>query len=176
MTRTEQIDKALALLAPPLREREDCRKHVAQVLDVMKGVDRAARHAKVTKKTMRAYSAALRRLQAASKAHVAAGGSLALSLERVDRAVAFDVEWSARWRPPSRWLKHEQAVARAHELLTGWNQHDIVVSSRDVAQVERNICSATGASTCIAICAPSPPPPPRLSRYARDKNRHPARI
>jgi hypothetical protein len=129
VTRAGQIIAALELLGPPPpRRREDRRRHVEHVVDEMESVRRAAEHAKVTRKRMRTYSAALRKFQAASRAHAAAGGSLALSQRRVDRAVALDEEWSAHWHPPSPWLEHKTAVEWAYKLLGRWNPHDIVVS------------------------------------------------
>jgi hypothetical protein len=150
--RKQQIKEALALLDPRPPEREDCRRDIERKLDHMKAVSRAVEYA-VTKKSMRAYSAALRKMQKASRNHTRAGGSLALRAGTpvvteftvtdregnkgrlrvrgggIDQAVALDEKWSRYWQPPSRWLKHKEAVRAAYELLARWNPRGIVVSS-----------------------------------------------
>jgi hypothetical protein len=118
LTRTEQIEEALALLAPSPEERKARRHDVESALDFLEGVNRAVEHAKVTKKSMLRYSDALLRMQAASKAHTAAGGSLALRQDQIDRAVAVDKAWSVPWQPPSPWLNHKESEGLAHQLLS----------------------------------------------------------
>ena len=126
MTRKQQIKEALALLDPPPPEREDCRRDIERMLDRMEGVSRVVKYA-VTKKSMRAYSAALRKMQTASRNHARAGGSL--TLRGIDQAVASNEAWSRSWQPPPRWLKHKEAVGAAYKLLARWTRRGIVVSS-----------------------------------------------
>jgi hypothetical protein len=128
VTRKQQIKEALALLDPPPPEHEDCRRDIERKLDHMIEVSRAVKYA-ATKKSMRAYSAALRKMQKASRNHTRAGGALTLRAGGIDQAVATDEAWLRCWQPPSRWLKHKEAVFAAYKLLDRWNQHGIVVSS-----------------------------------------------
>ncbi len=131
MTRVGQIIAALELLGPPPpHDHKDRRRHVEHAVDIMESVRRAAEHAMATRKLRRAYSAALRKFQNASRAHARAGGSLALKQKWIDHAVAVDEEWSAHWHPPSPWLPHKTAVEWAYKLLSRWKPHDVVVSRR----------------------------------------------
>jgi hypothetical protein len=130
MTRGGQVRAALKLLDPPPHERQDCQRHVEYVLDRVNWAGRNIEHAKVTRKNMRAYSTALRKLQDASQAHHRAGGILLLPTSEIDRMVACNEQWSCHWQPPSRRLKHRTAVALAYELLTGWKPSVGCVVSR----------------------------------------------
>jgi hypothetical protein len=121
MTREKQITTALKLLNPTLTEREQCRLHIEEVLNVVEAAGKAADHARATKERMHRYSAALRYLHQASSRHVATGGALAVPLSTIAAAVASDAAWSAHWSPPSRWVKEETATALSYELLTSWN-------------------------------------------------------
>jgi hypothetical protein len=61
--RDKQIDDALDVLAPPPDERERCRAHIEEVLDLMASADRASEHA-VTKKALSNYRGVLVRFRA----------------------------------------------------------------------------------------------------------------
>ncbi len=121
MTRDQQMRKALELLAPSKRDLAECRAYIETVLNAMEAAARAAEHAKVTRKSMRAYSATLQRMQAVSHKHHVAGGALAIPHDQIERAAHFDKEWSAHWHPPPDTLKEQFAVALAYELLSVWN-------------------------------------------------------
>lgn len=126
--RAEQIAFALEKIAPTASDRDECRRHIEEVLDIVESAGRAAAHAKNTKTRMRHYSAQLKRFLKVSREHAAAGGALAMSLSMVERAVALDAAWSARWSQPSRSLKQECAVAMAYEVLTCYNPEAIVMT------------------------------------------------
>ena len=125
MTRAEQIKAALTIINPATSERRRCREHVGWSLDVVEGAGRAAQHAGVTKKKMRAKRAVLKRLQKVSSgAHVA----LALS-PGFNYAITSEIRWLDHWSPPSPWVKQEYAVAMAYDLLSSWNAAAITVSA-----------------------------------------------
>jgi hypothetical protein len=100
LNRPQQIKEALTLLDPPPPEREACRQHVEFALDYVESTGRVAEHPKITKKSIGAYSAALRRMQTASNAYVHAGGALALRV--IDQAVAFNKAWGGPGGAPPR--------------------------------------------------------------------------
>src|ERR1700683_5023470 len=64
--RDKRINDALDVLAPPPDERERCRAHIEEVLDLMASADRASEHA-VTKKALSDYRDVLVRFRAGSK-------------------------------------------------------------------------------------------------------------
>jgi hypothetical protein len=157
MMREKQIAAALKLCAPKPHEREACRTHVEKALDVLDSADRVVdRYAKVTKKAINAEFDRVHRSRAAAAAHAARGVPLATrppdnriviiargkngkiklpddaKLYRVPdvRMRAILMDWSRRWNPPSRWLKHKYAVGLAHDLLKEWKPDDIVVSRK----------------------------------------------
>lgn len=125
MTRAEQIKAALTIINPATHERRSCREHVEWSLDVVEGAGRAAHHAGVTKKKMRAKRAALERLQ-----HVSSGANVALALSPgFNYAITSEIRWLDHWSPPSPWVKQEYAVAMAYDLLSSWNPAAITVSA-----------------------------------------------
>jgi hypothetical protein len=124
MTREQQVDEALNLLDPA--ERDVCRAHIEEALDIIAAVIRADEHAKVTKTSIHAYSAALQRFLLASKKHRDAGGALAISHERIERAVDLDTDWSAHWGPYPR-RTGQVAVTLANEILVRWKPDAISV-------------------------------------------------
>jgi hypothetical protein len=126
MTRAQQVREALDLLDSPASERDTCRAHIKEVLDIIESVIRADENAKITRTAMLAYSDALRRMLAASKKHRDAGGALAIPHEVIERAVDFDKDWSANWGPYPR-RTGQVAVTLARELLVRWKPAAISV-------------------------------------------------
>ena len=125
MTRAEQIKAALTIINPATHERRSCREHLEWSLNVVDGAGRAAQHAGITQKEMRAKRAVLKRLQKVSSgAHVA----LALS-PGFNNAITSEIRWLDHWSPPSPWVKQEYAVAMAYDLLSSWNPAAITVSA-----------------------------------------------
>jgi hypothetical protein len=131
VTRAEQISAALGLLAPPADRLEACRRHIDWALDIIASAGRAAEHAKVPEKARRTYTDALRRVQTATRAHIRAGGSVALSPALIDSAVNLNNHWEKGWgrrhegwSPPPLTIKADTAVALALQLL---NEYDGVI-------------------------------------------------
>ena len=127
MTRKQQVSAALDQLAPK-HHRAECKAEIERALDMVEAAGRAVEHAKITRKSMRTYSLALRRMALASKAHAAAGGALALPRHVIENAVLLDRTWSAHWSPPSRSLKKQTAIKLAYELLSHWSSQPITTS------------------------------------------------
>ncbi|HEY6619408.1 MAG TPA: hypothetical protein VIY68_07680 [Steroidobacteraceae bacterium] len=125
MTRAEQIKAALTIINPAAHELHRCSEHVEWSLNVVEGAGRAAQHAGITQKEMRAKRAALERLQ-----HVSSGTRAAIALPRhFEDAIVFQIDWLDHWSPPSPWVKQEYAVAMAYDLLSSWNPAAITVSA-----------------------------------------------
>jgi hypothetical protein len=119
--RDKQINDALDVLAPPPDERERCRAHIEEVLELMASADRAAEHA-VTKKALSDYRDLLVRFRKGSKHSADAGVPLAFRLDAIDHAI----EWLDHWSPPPSALKQHHAVALAYELATSWGMKTLV--------------------------------------------------
>jgi hypothetical protein len=124
VTRAEQISAALEMLAPPADRLEACRRHIDWALDIIASAGRAAEHAKVPEKARRTYTDALRRFQTATRAHIRAGGSVALSPAAIDSAVNLNNHWEKGWSPSPITIKADTAVALALQLL---NEYDGVI-------------------------------------------------
>jgi hypothetical protein len=118
IARAHQVREALNIIDPPPADRETYRHRIECALDRIGGAERAVEHAKLTNKTRRSYSDALRRMRHATRRQLQAGGPVALSPARIERAVKSDEAWNKGWSPPSRWLKHEFAVALAYDLIS----------------------------------------------------------
>jgi hypothetical protein len=135
----QQIDAVLELLKPQLHERDDCRKHVEEVVDHMAAVGRAAEYDSVHPKDLRSLRKDLQRIRTRIAAFSRDNGIRLLGIppttikrggeqpptpptDPISRAI----DWLDHWTPPSRWLKEKAAVARALQLLCRWKgySHD----------------------------------------------------
>jgi hypothetical protein len=119
--RDKQIEAALDMLVPLQDERERCRAHIEEVLDLMASADRAAEHG-VTKKALSDYRDVLVQFRARSKRSADAGVPLAFRLDAIDHAI----KWLDHWSPPPSALKQRHAVALAYELATRWGMKTLV--------------------------------------------------
>ncbi len=138
MARDQQIRKALELLAPPPRQRAECRHDIELALDRVKNTAAAARSFRVAsskkgKAGVRRYYAALRELRAAYNAldpAIRPGFSLAEIAYIVGKPTVIDREigraeaFLDRPSPPPRrhTSKNKAAVAAAYDLLEWWGQ------------------------------------------------------
>ncbi len=132
MSREEQINKALDLINPPPDRRDECRRDIERALDIIAGGERAVVvTAGITKKKLRAHSAALRRLQITSTGIIPA-----ITRRVIDRAVDFDRCWTGEsepsrgWKPPPPGLKERDAVQLARDLLVIWDRRAWLTVSR----------------------------------------------
>jgi hypothetical protein len=136
MAREQQVDAALELLAPPRRDRAECRHDIEFALDLVESRSRAVASHKVFgskegKAQLRRYRAAWREVQAAHGAldrHIRPWFSLAetasvAGTETVaDREIKKAEQIIAKPSPPPRRsaLREKAAVAAAHDLLCWW--------------------------------------------------------
>jgi hypothetical protein len=140
MTRDQQIAKALALLAPPPAQREECKYEIARALDRIENTAGFARSCRVAssknKGGITSYYAALRRLRSAFRAldpAIRPFFSLAdpayatgkMLEKEIVKAEKFLNRPSARPRPHASHSK--AAVGAAHDLLGWWN-HEATVT------------------------------------------------
>jgi hypothetical protein len=155
--RDKQINDALDVLAPPPDEREPCRAHIEEVLDLMASADRASEHA-VTKKALSDYRDVLVRFRAGSKRSADAHVPLGFRLDAIDHAI----KWLDHWSPPPSALKQRHAVALAYELATSWSL-ETLVSRRANGISSPRYSVAIGTPAFIVKCRPSL----RGGRYGR---------
>jgi hypothetical protein len=137
--RNQQIDAVLELLKPQLHERDDCRKHVEEVVDHMAAVGRAAEYASIHRKDLRSLRKDLQAIRTRIAAFNRDNGIRLMgipptTIKRVGEQsptpptdpIASVIDWLDHWTPPSRWVKEKAAVARALQLLCQWKgySHD----------------------------------------------------
>jgi hypothetical protein len=139
--RDKQINDALNVLAPPPDERERCRAHIEEVLDLMASADRASEHA-VTKKALSNYRGVLVRFRAGSKHSADAHVPLGFRLDAIDHAI----KWLDHWSPPPSALKQRHAVALAYELATSWSMEILVSPKGKWHQLAQILCGDRDAS------------------------------
>jgi hypothetical protein len=139
--RDKQINDALDVLAPPPDERERCRAHIEEVLDLMASADRASEHA-VTKKALSDYRGVLVRFRAGSKRAADAHVPLGFRLDAIDHAI----KWLDHWSPPPSALKQRHAVALAYELATSWSMETLVSPKGKWHQLAQILCGDRDAS------------------------------
>ncbi len=152
MTRDQQIRKALALLAPPPRQRAECQRDIDVALDRVQrraAVARSFRAAgsKKGKAGVKRYCAALRRLRAAynaldpairpwfSPAETAYIVGETVIGREIGRAEAF----LDRASPPPRRdaTRNKAAVAAAYDLLKWWGHKAVVTRGGKWAQLAK---------------------------------------
>jgi hypothetical protein len=132
--RKQLIERVLRLLKPPPAERDDCRKHIEELLDCMASVKRDDETKRSSDTAVRAHIATLRKLKKTGKA---AGVTFPS-----DAAIDWAITWSAsRLRRDTtgrlralhtRPSPTAAAVALACELVTGWGGGaDAVTEYRD---------------------------------------------
>jgi len=139
MTRDQQIQKALELLAPPAAERQECRHEICLALDMVEhstAVARSFRAGRSKKKGgLLRYHAALRRLLIAFNSldpalkpwfNLAPGFTTRTAIEKeIDKAESILAQPSA---PPRRdGGRNKAAAAAAYNLLT-WRGHTATVT------------------------------------------------
>jgi hypothetical protein len=139
--RDKQINDALDVLAPPPDERERCRAHIEEVLDLMASADRASEHA-VTKKALSDYRGVLVRFRAGSKRSADAHVPLGFRLDAIDQAI----KWLDHWSPPPSALKQRHAVTLAYELATSWSMETLVSPKGKWHQLAQILCGDRDAS------------------------------
>src|SRR5271170_310410 len=139
--RDKQINDALDVLAPPPDERERCRAHIEEVLELMASADRASEHA-VTKKALSDYRDVLVRFRAGSKRSADAHVPLGFRLDAIDHAI----KWLDHWSPPPSALKQRHAVALAYELATSWSLETLVSRKGKWHQLAQILCGDRDAS------------------------------
>ena len=120
--RTQQIDRLLRLLKPPQAERDDCKKHIEELLNSMASVKRDDETKRSSDTAIRKHIATLRKLKNTGKA---AGMTFPS-----DATIDWAITWSAsRLRRDTtgrlralytRPSPTAAAVALACELVTGW--------------------------------------------------------
>jgi hypothetical protein len=120
--RKQQIEKLLRLLKPPPAGRDDCKKHIEELLDSMASVKRDDETKRSSDTAIRKHIATLRKLKKTGKA---AGVTFPS-----DAAIDWAITWSAsRLRRDTtgrlralhtRPSPTAAAVALACELVTGW--------------------------------------------------------
>ena len=135
--RNQQIDAVLELLKPQLHERDDCRKHVEEVVDHMAAVGRAAEYDSVHHKDLRSLREDLQRIRTRIAVFNRDNGIRLMGIPPTTSKrggestpptdlISSTIDWLDHWTPPSRWLKEKAAVARALQLLCRWKgySHD----------------------------------------------------
>lgn len=152
MTRDQQIRKAMALLAPPPRQRTECQHDIEVSLDRVERRTAVARSFRVAgskkgKAGVKRYCAALRRLRAAyndldpairpwfSLAEIAYIVGETVIEREIARAEAF----LDRPSPPPRRdaSRNKTAVAAAYDLLQWWGHKAVVTRGGKWAQLAK---------------------------------------
>jgi hypothetical protein len=140
MTRDHQIAQALALLAPPPAQREECKYELVRALDRIENTAGFARSCRVAssknKGGIASYYAALRRLRSAFRAldpaikpwfsfadpAYATGQALKKEITKVEKFL------NRRSAPPRRHASHSKTAVRAAHDLLGWWNHEATVT------------------------------------------------
>jgi hypothetical protein len=140
VTKDQQIQRALKLLAPPAAQREQCRHEIRLALDRVENFTALARSSRAsgskTKGGLLRYQAALRRLLSASNsldpaikpwfslAYPASSTRMAIETEIAKAKAILDHPPAPPRRDASR---NKAAVAAAYDLLT-WRGHNATVT------------------------------------------------
>jgi hypothetical protein len=139
MTRDQQVAKALALLAPPPTQREECNYEIRRALDRIENATAFARSCRAAnsknKGGLTSYHAALRRLRSAFSALDPAirpffsfADSAYATGEMLDKEIAKAEGFLNR--PPAPPRRHasrsKAAVGAAYDLLGWWNHEAMV--------------------------------------------------
>jgi hypothetical protein len=120
--RTRQIDRLLRLLKPPPAKRDDCQKHIEELLDSMASVKRDAETKQRSDTAIRKHIATLRKLKETGKA----AGMTFPSDATIDWAITWSASRLQRDTTGRLRALHTRpsptaaAVALAGELVTGW--------------------------------------------------------
>jgi hypothetical protein len=139
MTRDQQVAKALALLAPPRAQREECRYEIRRALDRIEHTAAFARSCRVARSKnkggLTSYYAALRRLRSAFSALDPAikpffcfAASAYITGEMLEKEIAkAEALLNRPSALPRRHASHSKAaVGAAHDLLGWWNHEAMV--------------------------------------------------
>jgi len=153
VTRAEQIRKALELLAPPPRERAECKHDIGLALDRVEWGARTARSFRVGgskkgKAGLRRYVAALRRLRIAYHCldpairpwfSLAETAYVAGKPTVIDREIARAEAFLDRPSPPPRRQasRNKVAVAAAYDLLKWWGHKAAVTRGGKWAELAK---------------------------------------
>jgi hypothetical protein len=153
VTRAEQIRKALELLAPPPRERAECKHDIGVALDRVERRAATARSFRVAgskkgKAGLRRYLAALRRLRTAYYSidpairpwfSLVETAYIAGKLPIIDREIAKAEAFLNRPSPPPRRdaSRNKAAVAAANDLLTWWGHKAAATRGRKWDQLAK---------------------------------------
>jgi hypothetical protein len=119
--RKQQIERLLRLLKPPPAERDDCKKHIEELLDSMASVKRDDETKRSSDTAIRAHIATLRRLKKTRKA-----AGVPPDDDRIDREITWSASRLRRDTTGRLRTLHTRpsptaaAVALACELVTGW--------------------------------------------------------
>jgi hypothetical protein len=140
MTRDQQVAKALALLAPPPAQREECEYEIRQALDRIENSAAFAQSCRVSssknKGGLKSYHAALRRLRSAFRAldpAIRPFCSLAdpayISGKMLEKEITMvEALLNRPSAPPRRHASHSKAAVRAAHDLLGWWNHEATVT------------------------------------------------
>ncbi len=142
MTRAQQIDTALKVLAPPRYKRKHCRSNIEYMLDDVQAfsgtsAELRATRSKRTARAWRSYHLAVVRLRATHIALLATGWGGFIELADIERAIQKTTpeECDVRRRAQEMWaslggLEQKRAVENAYDLLTQWRGDEKLVTTR----------------------------------------------
>ncbi len=168
VTRAQQIDAALKVLAPPRYERTHCRSNIEYMLDNVQAfsgtsAELRATRSKRTARAWRSYHLAVVRLRATHIALLATGWGGFIELADIERAMQKTTpeECDARRRAQESWVSLGGVRNAPSRTLTICSRSGAATRSSSPPAEEngggwQRYFMVSPTPTCFVICEPSP--------------------